>query len=77
MKKLFFLLLFFACAGYASAQVLYIDPATSSAIFAHSSAINGQLNTTNNNLTAIQRGQLAVSGQLTIVNDLQNKILKA
>lgn len=38
------------------------------------SAINGQLNKTNDKLSLIQKGQLAVSSQLIIVNDLQNKI---
>lgn len=58
----------------ALAQEIVIDPLTSGAIAVNSSVINGQLNTTNNNLSAIQRGQLAVTGQLVIVNDLQNKI---
>lgn len=58
----------------AFAQEIVVDPATSAAIAVNSAVINGQLNTTNNNLSAIQRGQLAVTGQLVIVNDLQNKI---
>jgi len=58
----------------AFAQELVIDPATSAAIIVNSAVINGQLNTTNNNLSLIQKGQLAVTGQLVIVNDLQNKI---
>jgi hypothetical protein len=58
----------------AFAQELVVDPATSAAIAVNSAVINGQLNTTNNNLSAIQKGQLAVTGQLVIVNDLQNKI---
>lgn len=57
-----------------SGQEIIVDPATSAAIAVNSSVINGQLNTTNNNLSAIQKGQLAVTGQLVIVNDLQNKI---
>jgi hypothetical protein len=65
-------MLFFLRATFG--QVLYIDPVTSGAMLAHSSVINSQLSTTNNNLTAIQRGQLAVSGQLVIVNNLQAKI---
>lgn len=55
-------------------QEIVFDPATSAAIAVNSSVINGQLNTTNNNLSLIQKGQLAVTGQLVIVNDLQNKI---
>lgn len=55
-------------------QEVVVDPVTSAAIVVNSAVINGQLNTTNNNLSAIQKGQLAVTGQLVIVNDLQNKI---
>lgn len=58
------------------AQEVVVDPATSAAIAVNSAVINGQLNTTNNNLSLIQKGQLAVTGQLVIVNDLQNKIYK-
>jgi hypothetical protein len=58
----------------AFAQEIVVDPATSAAIAVNSAVINGQLNTTNNNLSAIQKGQLAVAGQLVIVNNLQNKI---
>lgn len=58
------------------AQAIVIDPVTTAAIATNSSTINGQLTTTNNNLSAISRGQLAVSSQLVIVNDLQNKIYK-
>lgn len=57
-------------------QTLYVDPVTSGALYAHSAAIDGQLNRTNNNLTLIQQGQLAVSGQLVIVNDLQDRIYR-
>jgi len=58
----------------AGAQELVVDPTTSAAILVNSEVINGQLNTTNNNLSLIQKGQLAVSGQLVIVNKLQNDI---
>lgn len=58
------------------AQEIVVDPSTSAAIIVNSSVINGQLNTTNDKLSAIQKGQLAVSAQLVIVNDLQNKIYK-
>ncbi|HEY4197493.1 MAG TPA: hypothetical protein VGM63_18260 [Mucilaginibacter sp.] len=59
---------------YASAQTLTVDPAVSAAIAVNAGVINGQLNTTNNKLDLIQKGQLAVTGQLVVVNDLQNKI---
>ncbi|BAU51959.1 hypothetical protein [Mucilaginibacter gotjawali] len=58
----------------AKAQTLTVDPTVSAAIAVNAGVINGQLNTTNNKLDLIQKGQLAVSGQLVIVNDLQNKI---
>jgi len=58
------------------AQELVVDPAVSAAIAVNAGAINSQLNTTNNKLNLIQKGQLAVSSQLVIVNDLQNKIYK-
>ncbi|NOW95968.1 hypothetical protein [Mucilaginibacter sp. SG564] len=58
----------------AWAQKIVIDPAVSSAIAVNASTINGQLNTTNNKLDLIQKGQLAVTGQLVVVNNLQNKI---
>ncbi|MES2060433.1 MAG: hypothetical protein V4456_00835 [Bacteroidota bacterium] len=60
------------CNAYA--QTLTIDPAVSAAIAVNAGVINGQLNTTNNKLDLIQKGQLAVTGQLVIVNDLQNRI---
>ncbi|MFA6082790.1 hypothetical protein [Mucilaginibacter sp.] len=64
------------CSGFciAHAQTLTIDPAVSAAIAVNAGVINGQLNTTNNKLDLIQKGQLAVTGQLVVVNDLQNKI---
>jgi len=58
------------------AQELVVDPATSAAVAIDAATINGKLNTTNKNLTLIGEGQLAVTGQLTIVNTLQNKIYK-
>ncbi len=55
---------------------IYVDPTTAAAMAVQSGTINGQLNRTNDNLTLIQRGQLAVTGQLVIVNDLQQQIYK-
>ena len=71
---LFLILLPILIFKAAFAQEIVVDPATSAAIAVNSAVINGQLNTTNNNLSLIQKGQLAVTGQLVIVNDLQNKI---
>jgi hypothetical protein len=59
----------------SQAQEVVIDPATSAAIVVNAGVINGQMNTTNNNLSLISKGQLAITGQLTIVNKLQNDIL--
>jgi hypothetical protein len=75
MQKNFYLvLLFFIAVQAVKAQEVVVDPTTSAAIAINAAVINGQLNTTNNNLNLIQKGQLAVTGQLVIVNDLQNKI---
>lgn len=71
---LFSLLLFCLVARPALCQELVVDPTTSAAILVNSAVINGQLNTTNNNLSLIQKGQLAVTGQLVIVNKLQKDI---
>ncbi|WP_345951258.1 hypothetical protein ABDD95_07460 [Mucilaginibacter sp. PAMB04274] len=70
----YLLLFLLLSARLVDGQVLYVDPVTSGAMLMHSSTIDGQLQTTNNNLTAIQRGQLAVSSQLVVVNDMKNKI---
>jgi hypothetical protein len=73
MKKLLIALLCLACqAGFA--QELVVDPVVSGAIAVNAGIINGQLNNTNNKLDLIQKGQLAVSAQLVIVNNLQSKI---
>jgi len=53
---------------------IYFDPAVATATAAHAGVINNQLNNTNEKLTLIQRAQLAVTGQLVIVNDLQDRI---
>ena len=75
MKYLLLIVLCFSLSAL-KAQEVVVDPVTSAAIIANSAIIDGQLGTTNNNLSSISRGQMAVSGQLLIVNDLQNKILK-
>ncbi|UOE52580.1 hypothetical protein MTO98_16000 [Mucilaginibacter sp. SMC90] len=74
MKKILITLVCSCLAAVSHAQSLVIDPAVSGAIAISSSTINGQLNNTNNKLDLIQKGQLAVSSQLVIVNNLQNKI---
>lgn len=69
------LVLLFSKTG-AKAQELVVDPTTSAAILVNAGVINSQMNTTNNNLSLISKGQLAVTGQLTIANTLQNDIYK-
>jgi hypothetical protein len=60
----------------AAAQALYIDPVTSGAIAVHASVINNQLDKNNERLSLIAKGQLAITGQLVIVNDLQDRIYR-
>lgn len=72
--SLSFLICFLLLTSGLFAQELVVDPAVSGAIAISSSTINGQLNTTNNKLDLIQKGQLAVSSQLVVANNLQNKI---
>lgn len=62
-------------SGLASGQV-YFDPAVAGAQAAHTAVIEKQLNNTNEKLTLIERGQLAITGNLTIVNSMQEKIYK-
>jgi hypothetical protein len=71
-------LLFALCFSLSAlrAQEVVVDPTTSAAILVNAGVINSQMNTTNNNLSLISKGQLAITGQLTIVNKLQNDILK-
>ena len=75
MKQLH-LFLFLILSGSAFGQAVYVDPAVSSATAAHSAIINSQLKATNERLTLIERGQLAITGNLTIVNTMQDKIYK-
>ena len=77
MKRILCFMLLLCCFFKAAiAQEVVVDPTTSAAILVNTAVINGQLNTTNNNLSLIQKGQLAVTGQLVIVNKLQNDIYK-
>src|SRR5690606_10520853 len=75
MNRLIMILLILLPSLSVKAQI-YTDPAVAAATGAHASVMNRQLDHVNDNLTLIQRGQLAVTGQLQIVNDLQDKIYK-
>ena len=61
---------------YSKAQTPYIDVLTAPAMVAYAEVLRSQQQKTNNNLSAIERGQLAVMGQLQIANDLHDKVLK-
>jgi hypothetical protein len=74
--RFYFLVTGLFISGACNAQELVVDPATSAAIAVNASVINGQLKTTNDKLNLIGQGQLAVSSQLVIVNNLQDKIYK-
>lgn len=76
MKRIFLWISCLLLYGSGFSQAIYIDPTTSAAMASHGGIINSQLNRTNENLTLIQRGQLAITGQLTIVNDLQSQIYR-
>ena len=71
--QLFFLLIL---SGSAFGKAVYVDAATSAATAAQAAIIDSQLKATNERLTLIERGQLAVTGNLTIVNTMQDKIYK-
>ncbi|SDZ47373.1 MULTISPECIES: hypothetical protein [Rhodonellum] len=53
---------------------IYTDPAVAAAQAAHAAVLNNQLGTTNEKLTLIERGQLAITGNLTVVTTLQDKL---
>lgn len=76
MKTYLLALLGILFAAGVRAQEIVVDPVTSGAMLTSSAVINGQLNTTNNKLSNIQTAQLAVAAQMTLVNNLQNKIYK-
>lgn len=75
MRTLIAISIILWCTLKASAQT-YVDPAVAAATGVHAGIINNQLDNVNSNLTLIQRGQLAVTGQLAIVNDMQDKIYR-
>jgi hypothetical protein len=74
MKYILIILSIFFCALRSEAQEVVVDPTTSAAILVNADVISNQLNKTNNNLSLIQKGQLAVTSQLVMVNKLQNDI---
>ncbi|MBD1424042.1 hypothetical protein [Sphingobacterium arenae] len=75
MKRIIIISILSLTSCFARGQI-YVDPAVAAATGVHAGIMNSQLNNVNDNLTLIQRGQMAVTGQLLIVNDLQDKIYK-
>ncbi|RYZ42821.1 MAG: hypothetical protein EOP49_28125 [Sphingobacteriales bacterium] len=75
MKHILFCLLLALWTGRGFAQI-YFDPATAAATAVHSGLIDRQLDKTNDRLTLIQRGQLAVTGQLTVINEVQRSLYR-
>src|SRR5690606_22515847 len=75
MKRLLNILLILI-SGVANAQFIYMDPAVAGAQTAHSAMINNRLKDTNEKLSLIKKGQLAVTAELTVVNTMQEKIYK-
>jgi len=75
MKNILFYLFFVFSIQNTFSQI-YVDPTTAAATAAHAGVMNSGLSRTSDNLTLIQRGQLAVTGQLGIVNDLQSTIYR-
>jgi len=75
MRKIFIYFLFGLLSLSASAQI-YVDPTTAAATAAHAGVMSSGLSRTSDNLTLVQRAQLAVTGQLGIVNDLQSTIYR-
>lgn len=68
------LLILIMTGSVAEAQMIYMDPAVAGAQAAHSSMLNNRLKDTNEKLGLIEKGQIAVTGELTIVNSMQEKI---
>jgi hypothetical protein len=60
----------------AKAQTITVDPVLTGAIITHAGVMNSGLDNTKSKLTLIEKGQAAVTSQLVIVNDMQNKIYK-
>lgn len=76
MKNLLFSVIGILCFLTSEAQIPYIDVLTAPAMVTYAEALKSQQQKTNNNLSAIERGQLAVMGQLQIANDLHDKVIK-
>ncbi|MGV8135961.1 MAG: hypothetical protein AB2L20_12160 [Mangrovibacterium sp.] len=73
------LLIIFVNCGVLNAtfsQIVYVDVLTAPAMRTYSNTIKKQQEETNDNLTAIHKGQLLINSQLELANDLQQKVVK-
>src|SRR5690606_8926752 len=75
MKKVITILMILI-SGVANAQFIYVDPAVAGAQTAHSAMINNRLKDTNEKLSLIEKGQLAVTAELVVVNTMHEEIYK-
>lgn len=76
MKKLVFSIITLCSIYMTNAQTPYVDVLTAPAMIVYAEVLKGQQEKTNDNLSAIERGQLAVMGQLQVANNLHDKVLK-
>lgn len=77
MKKIFILsILILMISEYGNSQVIYTDPALTAATVTNGVTIRNGLRETNRELSLIEKGQLAVTANLTVVNRIQDKIYK-
>ena len=76
MKNFLILMSFLLLGFIGKAQSIYIDAVGPAAQALAANSLKNKQEDTNDNLTAIQRGQLLVTSQLQVANDLQDKIHK-
>lgn len=75
MKRLIFSLTMLVCI-VCKGQTPYVDVLTAPAMVAYAEVLKTQQNRTNNNLSAIERGQMAVMGQLQVANNLHDRVIR-
>lgn len=74
--KILVVSLFIFLKPFAVSSQVYIDILTAPMMLTNAPLIRGEMKKTNDNLRAIQRGQLYLQTQLGLANDLQRKILR-
>ncbi|MDD4193237.1 MAG: hypothetical protein PHI28_18015 [Mangrovibacterium sp.] len=58
------------------AQIVYVDVLTAPAMRTYANTIKRQQEKTNENLSAIHKGQVLINSQLEVANNLQQKVVK-